>query len=117
MQTPLLNRPFWYLVRLYQIVLSPFLGRWCRFYPSCSTYALWELERRSLPAALARIIWRLARCNPLCKGGFDYPAMPRNRRKERRLLMYISEKRGIDRLEWFIVPRGDRYILIKRRKK
>jgi putative membrane protein insertion efficiency factor len=59
------------LVRLYQRVLSPFLGPSCRFVPSCSDYALEALQRKPLFEGLALIAWRLLRCQPLCKGGFD----------------------------------------------
>ncbi|MDR2152492.1 MAG: membrane protein insertion efficiency factor YidD [Helicobacteraceae bacterium] len=117
MQTPLLNRPFRSLVRLYQIVFSPFFGRSCRFYPSCSNYALWVLEKRALPIALIAIVWRLTRCNPLFKGGFDYPSTPRDKNAERKSLIFVSALRKTDKIKWFMIPSGNRYILIKGRKK
>lgn len=51
--------------------VSPWLPPACRFYPSCSAYALTALERFSLPRALALIVWRLLRCQPFCEGGYD----------------------------------------------
>lgn len=59
------------LVKLYQIVVSPVLPPACRFYPSCSNYALEALRRKRLLPALGRIAWRLARCHPFCRGGYD----------------------------------------------
>lgn len=59
------------LVRLYQVTLSPILPPACRFYPSCSQYALDALRKRRLFPAVGLILWRLARCNPLCRGGYD----------------------------------------------
>lgn len=59
------------LVRLYQMVLSPLLPPSCRFYPSCSQYALEALRKKRLLRALWMITWRLARCQPFCRGGYD----------------------------------------------
>ncbi len=59
------------LVRAYQLCLSPILPASCRFYPSCSCYALEALRKKPLLKALAMIAWRLARCQPLCRGGYD----------------------------------------------
>jgi putative membrane protein insertion efficiency factor len=51
--------------------VAPFLPPTCRFYPSCSAYALEAIDRHSIPRALVLIAWRLLRCQPLCKGGYD----------------------------------------------
>jgi putative membrane protein insertion efficiency factor len=59
------------LVRAYQLGLSPLLPPMCRFYPSCSQYALDALRQKRLLRALGLIIWRLLRCQPLCRGGYD----------------------------------------------
>ncbi len=59
------------LVRGYQVALSPYLGRNCRFEPTCSAYALDALRTHPLPRALALATWRLLRCNPFCRGGYD----------------------------------------------
>jgi hypothetical protein len=67
----LLARLFMRLVRGYQVALSPYLGRNCRFTPTCSAYALDALRTHSLPRALALATWRLLRCNPFCRGGYD----------------------------------------------
>ncbi len=64
-------------ILLYRWGLSPILGSHCRHYPSCSTYALWALEKGPLLSSLLRITLRILQCNPLFKGGFDYPRAPR----------------------------------------
>ncbi|MBN1515595.1 membrane protein insertion efficiency factor YidD [Candidatus Sumerlaeota bacterium] len=61
------------LVRLYQWTLSPLLGGQCRFIPTCSEYALQVLTRKPIYTALPLIVWRVLRCNPFCKGGYDPP--------------------------------------------
>lgn len=59
-----------YIIILYKYTLSGFLKS-CRFYPSCSEYALQALEHYSLPKSLMKITWRILRCNPFSDGGFD----------------------------------------------
>ncbi|MCX7121940.1 MAG: membrane protein insertion efficiency factor YidD [Gammaproteobacteria bacterium] len=59
------------LIRLYQLCISPFLGNHCRFYPSCSQYAVDALTSYSIFKALFLIAKRLIRCNPLSRGGVD----------------------------------------------
>ncbi|MBC7658634.1 MAG: membrane protein insertion efficiency factor YidD [Chitinophagaceae bacterium] len=61
------------LVRLYQICLAPLLGPRCRFYPSCSRYAVSCLETYTLPKATSKITLRILRCNPWHPGGVDLP--------------------------------------------
>lgn len=66
-------------VRAYQRCLGWLLGGQCRFYPSCSNYAVDALWTKPAPKAVALIAWRILRCNPLCKGGFEeVPEHPRD---------------------------------------
>lgn len=60
-------------VRLYQIMLSPWLGRNCRFHPSCSTYMIEAVEKYGFVRGLWRGTCRLARCHPFSRGGYDPP--------------------------------------------
>jgi putative membrane protein insertion efficiency factor len=69
----LVTRLLLLLIRLYQKTLSPLLGPCCRFEPSCSAYAAGALKKHGLLRGLAKAIYRVARCNPLCKGGYDPP--------------------------------------------
>ena len=57
----------------YQRLISPALGPRCRFMPSCSAYARQCLQRYGLWRALGKTAWRLMRCHPFCKGGYDPP--------------------------------------------
>jgi uncharacterized protein len=59
----------------YQKLISPLLGNRCRFYPSCSVYAVDILNSHSIPLhrGLLFILTRLLRCHPYCKGGIDLP--------------------------------------------
>ncbi len=59
------------LVRVYQIVLSPMSGPSCRFYPSCSQYAVIALERHGVLRGGWLAVRRLGRCHPWTRGGID----------------------------------------------
>jgi putative membrane protein insertion efficiency factor len=59
------------LVRVYQITLSPLLPTSCRYYPSCSTYAIEALERHGAIRGGWLTLRRLVRCNPFTPGGYD----------------------------------------------
>jgi uncharacterized protein len=61
------------LVRLYQFTLSPLVGRQCRFQPTCSHYMIGAVEKYGVVRGVAKGLWRIVRCNPLCKGGYDPP--------------------------------------------
>ncbi|HOC67353.1 MAG TPA: membrane protein insertion efficiency factor YidD [Candidatus Hydrogenedentes bacterium] len=58
-------------IRLYQRFLSPLLGNHCRFEPSCSRYAVEALEVHGVIKGGLYACWRLLRCQPFCKGGYD----------------------------------------------
>lgn len=59
------------LVRFYQFVFRPLLGQRCRFYPSCSEYAIKALQTQGVLRGSWLTIKRLCRCHPGCKGGVD----------------------------------------------
>ena len=58
-------------IKLYQFIVSPFLGCRCRFYPSCSEYAEQSINEYGILKGIYFSIKRLLRCNPLHSGGFD----------------------------------------------
>lgn len=59
------------LIRAYQLVLSPLIPPACRFYPSCSTYAIQAITDYGLWRGLGMTAWRLLRCHPFHPGGWD----------------------------------------------
>ncbi len=61
------------LVRLYQWTISPLLGPRCRFTPSCSNYFIASVRKYGLFRGSLRGCWRIIRCNPWCRGGYDPP--------------------------------------------
>ena len=66
-----MRRVLIWLVRGYQVALSPLLPPTCRFVPSCSAYAVEALERHGAVRGSWLTIRRLARCHPFCPGGYD----------------------------------------------
>lgn len=70
-------------IRLYQLLISPLLGPRCRFYPSCSQYALEAIQKHGALRGLVLAARRLVRCHPLHPGGVDLVPEPRYTRSER----------------------------------
>jgi hypothetical protein len=58
-------------LRVYKLVVSPWLPPACRFTPTCSEYARGAIEQHGLIRGVARTVGRLLRCHPLHGGGFD----------------------------------------------
>jgi len=59
------------LIKLYKLVISPVLPNACRFYPTCSQYAIEALTRHGLFKGGFLSIKRILRCHPFCDGGYD----------------------------------------------
>ena len=59
------------LIKVYQKWISPIFGPRCKYYPSCSSYAVSAIEAYGVKG-VAMSAWRLLRCNPWSHGGVDY---------------------------------------------
>ena len=66
-----MSKVFILMIRAYQIAISPWLGARCRFYPTCSAYAIEALRVHGVVRGLALATWRVLRCNPFSAGGID----------------------------------------------
>lgn len=60
-------------VRFYQVVFGPLLPKVCRFHPSCSDYFIQAVEKHGAVRGGLKGVWRICRCNPLSRGGYDPP--------------------------------------------
>jgi putative membrane protein insertion efficiency factor len=59
-------------VRFYQRAISPGLPARCKYYPTCSEYAVQAVRRYGILRGVVLAAWRLLRCNPLSNGGVDF---------------------------------------------
>jgi len=61
------------LVGVYKATLSPLLGGQCRFVPTCSDYFVTAVRKYGPWRGALKGLYRILRCNPFCKGGYDEP--------------------------------------------
>ncbi len=59
------------LIRIYQKLVSPLLGKNCRYQPTCSRYTYEAIERFGVLSGTSLAVKRLGRCHPLREGGYD----------------------------------------------
>ncbi len=79
------------LVKFYRKIISPLKPPCCKYYPTCSTYALEALQKHGAAKGTVLAVWRILRCNPYSKGGVDkvpdkfflYTLKSREKREER----------------------------------
>ena len=76
----MIGRALIFLIRCYQKYLSPLLGANCRFVPTCSAYAIEAIRVHGAAKGLALAVWRILRCNPFGKPGYD-PVPPKGKWK------------------------------------
>jgi hypothetical protein len=67
-----LRKAFVLPIRFYKKFISPLFPPVCKYYPSCSTYALTAIERFGIVKGTIMATWRILRCNPFSNGGVDY---------------------------------------------
>jgi uncharacterized protein len=60
-------------VRLYQAVIGPLMPNVCRYYPSCSHYFVLAVHKHGPVRGVCKGVWRVCRCNPFSRGGYDPP--------------------------------------------
>jgi putative membrane protein insertion efficiency factor len=60
-------------VRCYQLLLRPMLPPLCKFTPSCSEYFILSVNKDGPVKGACKGVWRICRCNPWTRGGYDPP--------------------------------------------
>ncbi len=78
-----MKRLFILPIRFYQKHISPYKPRSCRFYPTCSAYAVEAIEKRGIIVGLLLALYRILRCNPFNKN-CGYDPVPEKKEKIRK---------------------------------
>lgn len=79
-------------IKFYQKWISPMFGPRCKYYPSCSSYAVTAIENYGLKG-IAMSLWRLVRCNPWSHGGVDYVQVKKDLNKKEINKEKLDEKK------------------------
>lgn len=67
-----MKKLFIFFIRMYQKFISPLKGKsTCKFYPTCSQYSIEAIEKYGVLKGGLMSFWRILRCNPFSKGGYD----------------------------------------------
>lgn len=100
------------LVAFYQKFVSIILPRSCRYYPTCSEYAIWQLRHNNLLSAVVAILLRILKCNQLFRGGIDYPIVKKN--FSPLTIFEAGVKLRFERIKFIFVPyKKDKFYVIK----
>lgn len=78
----MLKRIFLLPVKFYRKYISPLFPPCCRFQPTCSQYCLDAVEEWGIIRGSALTLWRILRCNPWSKGGYD--PVPENKKRNQK---------------------------------
>lgn len=60
-------------IKFYRRFISPLIPPRCRFYPTCSEYAILAVKKYGPFKGFVKAVWRILRCHPFSKGGIDFP--------------------------------------------
>lgn len=99
-----------FLIRFYQKYISKFTPSSCRFYPTCSEYAIWQIKYNNLFTAFLATAFRILRCNQLFKGGIDYPVI----HKRFDSLLVFNQNFDTNVLFWFIPFKDNKFYVVKK---
>lgn len=77
-------------MKMYQKFISPLKPPCCRFTPTCSNYAIEAFREWGLFVGLGLTMWRILRCNPFSRGGYD--PVPKRKKRRKHSLPSANEK-------------------------
>jgi len=100
-----------YFLSFYQKYISIIFGRGsCRYYPTCSEYAKWQVENNSVFKALFFSVYRILRCNQLFKGGIEYPLI-KKKFDEHLIMKRVAKKIKVK--YWYVRKNKSTFYVIK----
>ncbi|RXJ86595.1 membrane protein insertion efficiency factor YidD [Arcobacter sp. CECT 8985] len=97
-------------IRFYQKYLSIFSHGSCRYYPTCSQYAIWQFENNTFFKAIYFTITRILKCNQLFAGGIDYPVVKSVIKHNNINFKKIKIK------YWYIPINNNKYLVVRNRE-
>ena len=66
-----MKKLFLFIIKFYRKYISPMKSTKCPYIPSCSEYGMEAIEKYGALKGVALALWRIIRCNPFSKGGYD----------------------------------------------
>jgi len=93
-----------FILKIYQKVFTLFSYGSCRYYPTCSEYAKWQILHNGFIKASFYSLLRILRCNQLFPGGIDYPVITKSFQKS---IVATTSSKSADIKFWF-VPKDDK---------
>ena len=106
----ILKRLALFVLKLYQKVFTLFSYGSCRYYPTCSEYAKWQILHNSIIKACFYSLLRILRCNQLFPGGIDYPIVTKSFQNT---LVTPSTFKSADIKFWFVPKKNKSFYAIK----
>ena len=94
------------LIRFYQKYISAFTPGSCRYYPTCSEYAMWQFENNSFFKGIYFTITRILKCNQLFEGGIDYPIV--KKRPHNNIKFKVIKVKY-----WYVPTKNNQYFVVK----
>jgi hypothetical protein len=96
-------------IAFYQKYISILLPKSCRYYPTCSQYAIWEFQTNTFFSALFATFVRILKCNQLFKGGINYPII-----RKKFNSYFIFQKSDTKNVNfWFIPCQNSKFYVVK----
>jgi putative membrane protein insertion efficiency factor len=98
-----------FVLKLYQKFFTLFSYGSCRYYPTCSEYAKWQILHNGLLKALFYSTLRILRCNQLFRGGIDYPVIT----KSFQLSSFVSNTpQHVVKIKFWFVPKNKKSFFV-----
>lgn len=96
------------MVEFYRYFLSPLKPKSCRYYPTCSQYAILQFQYNNFFKAIFLVFIRILRCNQLFAGGFDYPIVKLKNKPS----VFFNSKTKITKIKTLFVPKDKQFYYI-----
>lgn len=99
-----------FILKLYQKFFTLFSYGSCRYYPTCSEYAKWQILHNGFIKACFYSLLRILRCNQLFPGGIDYPVITKNFHIS---LLSLTQHHSVNIKFWFVPKKNGSFYVIK----